>query len=295
MKYCFLGITFIALIICTSVSGQPIPIPTKRTIQGTVEVENDCPVALFDASFEALEDQPLLYRSVIHQPQVKITNNSGRDIERVGLAFILEADNGGMMIGTALADKIKAGEMRSAMGMAAISDSNKPKVDTTTLKVRITGISFSDGSRWVPPRSNDVLFVMRTLHQREAPLILMNCKDIETNPHMKLRINAENIVAYRLGIVKDTANEFTVKLAEWRTPDAANLVKGKEIEINTAANQTGINTGDIFKLEYFTRYSRTGHSMKLPHGVAFFVAAVKFADGQVWQQDLRREFLVWNE
>ncbi len=133
------------------------------------------------------------------------------------------------------------------------------------------------------------------VHQGTAPLRITNCKDLENNPRLKLLVKADNIVAYRLGVLKDTPQEFAINLGAWVNLNASNVAKDKEVEITASANQTGLSPQNIYKQEYFTKYTRLGQPTKIYHGVAVFVAAVELADGTIWQQDLRREFLIWDE
>jgi hypothetical protein len=293
MKTSYAVIAIIACLTCVSVSGQATQEPTKRTVQGTVEVENDCPVALSNVWMEVAENQPPPYRSAIQQEQVEITNRSHRDIKKIGLAIIQEFETGELGIVFPSFANLKTGETRTAVFKGSTKTSF-PKLNAT-LKIRVTGVSFADGTRWVPPRSTELHLFFCTLRHPDTPLLIVKCNNLEKDHRFRLSSRANNIAAFRLGVVKDTPQTFAVKLGEWVNLDAATVVKKNEFEIASSANQTGLKQSDFYPFELFTRYTQRGEAMKIRHGVAMFVAEVKFADGTIWKQDLRREYLIWSE
>jgi hypothetical protein len=97
------------------------------------------------------------------------------------------------------------------------------------------------------------------------------------------------VVAYRLGVVKDTAGDFEIQLGEW-------------VELNDEqTNQRAIFADEATSLKAEQIFPRTayrgfgGPSREIIEwgGVAIFVAELRFADGRTWQQGLTREALLW--
>lgn len=287
-------VSLIALFFSITVLSQTLPESQKRTIEGTVVNELGSPVTLSDASMEVIENQPAPYRSAIVQQQVRISNNTDREIKRIGLVISIESDNGGVGSSLPVVDWTRLKEGGLSIHNMRMSYPMIPVI-SETLTIRISGVSFADGSRWVPPRSNDFPMYSYLIRHRNSPLRVFDHRKIANDYRMKMKLTADNIVAYRLGILKDTPQEFSVRLGEWVNLDQATITKNKEIEILGLTEKLGFRKEDIFKPELHTRYSRTGQATKLEHGVAFFVAEVRFADGKVWQQNIAREFLVWDE
>lgn len=293
MKFLHPTVSLIALFFSITVLGQAFPETQKRTIEGMVVNELGSPVTLSDASMEVIENQSEPNRSSNVHHQVRILKNTDLDIKTVGLIISMEFDSGSIITLPTTVEWKRLNDGR--LSIQNMKMSQPEPLITDRLIFRISGVSFTDGSRWVPPRSDNFLMYASSIRNRNSPARISDYRKIANDYRMKLKFTTDNIVAYRLGILKDTPQEFSVRLADWITIDQSVVSKNKEIEILGSTEMLGFKKEDIFKPESHTRYSRTGQVIKREHGVAFFVAEVRFADGKVWQQNIAREFLVWDE
>jgi hypothetical protein len=97
------------------------------------------------------------------------------------------------------------------------------------------------------------------------------------------------IVAYRLGTVKDIPGTFEVRLGKWVELSEEPRTGSSFIDQGTSLAPT-----DLLPKESEVRTLSDGRVMTQSFGVAIFVAEVRFADGRVWRQELTRDALLWN-
>jgi hypothetical protein len=95
------------------------------------------------------------------------------------------------------------------------------------------------------------------------------------------------IVAYRLGTVKDTPTDFEVKVGKWVELSESDRGRG------FTDNGTSLGPDDLLPRESDRRILSDGSVITQSFGVGIFVAEVRFAGGRVWHQDLTREALLW--
>ena len=79
---------------------------------------------------------------------------------------------------------------------------------------RILAVEFADSSRWVAPRSFDPIPLNCSLSQQSS-VVIANCKSIDPSYQATLRFHSDKVLAYRLGVVKDTMDLYEVRLGEW--------------------------------------------------------------------------------
>ena len=99
-----------------------------------------------------------------------------------------------------------------------------------------------------------------------------------------MQIRDDNLVAYRLGILKDGPT-FEVRLGKWIE------LTDQQKRDRTAVDSGSLDPDQLFSAESFERCPRGGTELG---GVAFFVAELKFADSRIWRQDLTRDGLLWD-
>lgn len=156
---------------------------------------------------------------------------------------------------------------------------------------RVLAVEFADGSRWVLPRSFDPFPLNCSLSQ-QSPVVFAICKSIAPSYQATLRFHTDNVLAYRLGVVKDTMDSFEVRLGEWvNLPQPP--AKGAEIEIKATDENPSVTQDKIFPQEPHLFQRKRSVARDLKGGAALFVAEVKFADGKSWAQSLKREDLLW--
>jgi hypothetical protein len=287
IRLLFLQFSLLALVAVSPSTMRSQSASKRSVIAGAAETAPDCPVAASDANFVLLEHSAAEYRFEVVQTEVKLHNVSGRAIKRVQVGFEFEYPEGGLTRNSHSTD----------VGLAE-NDSRIFTITKTSLKsnsirgvgyftARVLAVEFADGSRWVAPRSFNPLPLNICLNQQSS-VIFATCKGIAPSYQATLRFHTDNVLAYRLGVVKDTMDSFEVRLGEWVSlPQLP--AKGAEIEIRSTDENPSLTQAKIFPQEshlYSVSQNRKG-------GVGLFVAEVKFMDGTSWTQSLKREDLLW--
>ena len=157
------------------------------------------------------------------------------------------------------------------------------------LTVRVRGAEFEDGSHWAAPRLSSSPLITAQIVRQRSPLYMRNCNWRNDTYVAELRPVEHQIVAYRLGTVKDIPGTFEVRLGKWvelsEEPDRGNSF------VDEGAS---LGVDDLFPKESEVRTLSNGRVMTQTFGVAIFVAEVRFANGRIWRQVLTRDALVWN-
>jgi hypothetical protein len=130
-------------------------------------------------------------------------------------------------------------------------------------------------------------------NRQESPLVVRRCDDIDTNYRAVLETRSDQVVAYRLGVVKDTLTSFDVRLGEWIEMPQPSTPNRTEIAVSATDKNVSLPQSWLFKRERIPFDERLGYRGTRPVGVAVFVAEVKLADGTVWKQALTRNELMW--
>jgi len=271
-----------------AIGQQPKP-DKQAVIEGETEMAVGCPVALSEASYvltEQLEPEQLFK---ITRETVKITNTSGREVKKVIVAFSFEGRGIGRV--NVLAGPIGVGETYKLISGGYRSS---PAKNDGRFVVRPLAVEFADGSHWVTPRT-----VYNRLHQyfpsQLAPLVIKQCHEIDRSYRLTLELKSDQVVAYRLGVVKDTQDGFEVQVGRWvEVPQSASR-KGDHFSVKADDSVVSLAQGQIFKREKYVIDFYLGRPITDLCGVALFVAEARLADGTVWRQNLQRDELLWNE
>jgi hypothetical protein len=217
---------------------------------------------------------------------VRVENISTRAIKRLMLLFTWKSTFRSS-VQVAL-DALAVGETRDYLGhdIKLILPSDAVEM---TLSVIPTGAAFEDGSHWAAPRTLSRPLEVLCLGSR-SPITLRECELDDRSYRITFDVADQRIVAYRLGIIEDTPDRFTVKLGKW-----VDLAEAKQ---NRGGGflDSGQSVGDdhIFHKDAGEKDSGDGKAVTVPVSTAVFVAALRFADGHVWSQDTRRQELLWD-
>ena len=273
--------------------GQLSTADEQTTVAGNTQATTGSPVELSDASYTLLRFKSEASKFQLVAEAVRIRNVSGRAIRRLSLRFVLnhlgfsEDVCRGSVRGFIAVDELAAGETR---------DFTNDRIKTTwfaqkndlALTVIAAGAEFTDGSHWAALRSQWCPLSADCLSQ-PGSLMSRECKLTDDTYSFLLEVGDPQIVAYRLGIVRDTADSFEVRMGDWieltddqrargaRLVDAGKSLSSKLIFPRQAVVST-VGEKQITTLV----------------GVAIFVAELRFADGRIWSQDPSREALFWN-
>lgn len=294
MKFSLLAIAF-CLVAFTSISFahlQDQPQDDMLLIEGLTETVFDCPVSLSEAKCR---------RPRIITPQdglkevreeVKVENISGKAIRKVIVGFRHDGRNGGMMRIDAPTKTIGNGEEVVFKYSYRIGSGDKViEGYDSVFTVLAIAVEFEDDTHWVKPRTADDPLTLPALHRQPAPLVVRRCDDIDESYRATLLASSDQVVAYRLGMVKDTPNSFEIRLGEWMTmPETIGAPGQAEIKISAADHKVSLPQSWLFKREKVRRNQFSGSFLA---GVALFVAEVKLADGTIWKQNLTRDELLW--
>jgi hypothetical protein len=268
-------------------SGQPAM--ERRAVAGVVGAVPDSPAQLGGPSYtlERSKESPGQLRIV--KDEATVTNTSGRDIRRLIVVFTYrQGASDGSVENRVAVDQLHAGEMRVAHSRTTIRDFAESM--EWTLTVTPTGAEFADGSYWAAPRDQRRPLLMSYLSQPDSHLQVREFKWTKQAYQATLQVGNAKVVAYRLGIVKDTVESFEVRVGEW--------VELNDEQTNHRAMITdesnSLSAEQVFAREAYTRTAGQGKEVTDFGGVAIFVAELKFADGRTWQQTLTREALLWN-
>ncbi len=261
------------------------------TFAGGTAVPEDCPIQLSEASFKAIEHPDRVNRWEIMQQEVKVLNLSTQPIRRAMLGFEQRFPEGGSHTAITGTDLVPTGETYRLIRKHI--SWNVPNLSHYgRFTVRALAIEFHDGSHWVAPRQFIGIMLQPNLDQH-APIILRVNSDIDIGYQATLTLQREKIVAYRLGVVKDTDEEYEVRLGDWVHLPLDNARSGQVITISGKDAIASLRQKQIFPKAEQVRSLANGKTWRDRGGVAIFIAEVKFADGSFWRQDLHRHELLW--
>jgi len=261
----------------------------RRPVAGTVAAVPDSPVQISGPSYMLERSKESPDKMWIVKDEVTVTNTSGRDIRRLIVIFTYkQSASDGSVENRVAVDQLHAREKRVAHSRTTIRDFAESMV--LTLTVTPTGAECADSTYWAAPRDNRRPLLMSYLSQPDSQLQVREFEWTKQAYRAALQIGNAKVVAYRLGIVKDTPETFEVRVGNW-------------IELNDEqTNQRAVITDEsnslsaeqVFAREAYTRPAGPGKEVTNLGGVAIFIAELKFADGRTWQQALTREALLWN-
>lgn len=271
-----------------TLAGQSSQSVERHTVPGAINLVPESPVQMAEPSYTLERAARAPYQLQIVDDAVTVTNTSGRDIRRLMLVFSYKpgAIYGGVESRAAV-DQLRAGESRQVQSGTTIREVSESL--GWGLTVTPTGAEFADGSYWAPPRDGRRPLLMDYLSQPASYLSVRKFKWTDNAYQAMLQVGNARVVAYRLGIVKDTADDFEVRLGEW-----VELNDEQTIQRAVFADEAKSLTADqVFPREAYRRPAGPGKEVIDWGGVAIFVAELRFADGRTWQQGLTREALLW--
>jgi hypothetical protein len=269
----------------TTLAIQGVQSNAVTRVEGAVEPAYGSPVRLSDPSYRVVETDSKPKRLQLIGNTVTVENISGRRIRRLHLKFTFAHDNGGSVEGNEAVDRLAVGESR-VLGRSILKMSWFASSNDLELTVRPTGAEFEDGSHWAAPRDVKHPLLRETLSQPRSHLIIRQLSWVNDSYEAVLEIGQERVVAYRLGVVKDTPNSFEVRIGKWIDLKEADGLKFTD-------NSVSLSPGQVFAREIYSLFTRGGKEITHPGGVAIFVAELRFANGRIWQQDTSRDALFW--
>lgn len=273
--------------------AQGSPQDKMLLVEGSVETFAGCPVIL---------SEPKYLRPRIITPQdgmvkvyeeVKIQNLSGKAIRKVIVGFRHNGPDGGMMRGDTETKPIGVNDELAFKHTYKIGSGDKSSEGYNgVFTALVIAVEFEDNTHWVKPyTAGDQLIMMaQSLNRQPAPLVVSRCENIDESYRATLLTRSDQVVAYRLGVVKNLPNNFEVRLGEWMAMPDAVTPERTEIKISAADPKVSLPQAWLFKREKVRRNEFTGSFLA---GVALFVAEVKLADGTIWKQYLTRDELMW--
>lgn len=264
----------------------------KILVEGLVETAAGCPVALSEP--KCLWPRVITSQNSpkdVHQ-EVKIENLSGKAIRRAVIIFRHDEPSGGGTGIISRTDSIKIGEALVFKGAGYRIGVKGKAIEgyRGIFSVTTLAVEFEDGTHWVKPRTANHALTWQSLHSQSAPLIVKQCDNIDEAYRATLLTRSDQIVAYRLGAVKDTPNSFEVQLGEWVTIPETVTPRQTELKISAADPKVSLSQSELFKRE---QVRQNDVSPPFLAGVALFVAEVRLADGTIWKQNLTRDELLW--
>jgi hypothetical protein len=296
LKPLSLACSFIALISASALALQFPPQDKPILVKGTTETAAGCPVALADARYTFIGQPGQELKKV--KPEVKIQNISGQAIRKAIIAF-RHNDKYGIGRTHEASKPIPIGETETHISNFSIQypegTDKADIVDNSLFTAFVLAAEFEDGSHWVKPRTSDTPLSFQSLGRQEAPLSVRDCSDIDKSYRAKLRLNVEGVIAYRLGVVKDTPDAFEVRVGDWVELPESFKGRGSERVIRATDDVVSLPQHLIFMREKYAinfRFSRPG---SIQAGGALFIAEARLPDGTIWKQKLTREDLIWNE
>ena len=288
-----MSIKFLLIAFCLIVFAQTQEPPQDKMmlVEGVVETAASCPVALSEPKCRRPRViTPEEGLKEVHQ-EVKIENISGKAIRRAVIGFRHDAPSGGRLRIDSGTNSIRIGESVVFKSGYKTGASGKATEDYNEIfTVLVLAVEFEDGTHWVKPRTADDPLILQSLHRQPSPLVVRRCEGIEVSYRANLLTRSNQIVAYRLGVVKDLPDHFEVRLGEWMTMPNAATPERVEIIISAADPQVSLPQSSLFKRDQVRRNERNGSVLA---GVALFVAEVKLVDGTIWKQNLTRDELMW--
>jgi hypothetical protein len=286
------------LFLCSLSAVYPAQVspPSKQTaVAGNAQATIGSPVELSDATYTMLRFESEASKLQLIGEAVKIRNVSGRAIRRLSLRFVHNhlGYSGDVCRGPAtnritVVDELASGETRDyttdRLRMTWSAQEND-----LALTVIATGAEFADGSHWAALRSQLCPRSAESLSQPGCYLMSRQCTLTDDAYSVLLEVADPKIVAYRLGVVNDTADSFEVRTGEWIDLTDDQRVRGARL----------VDAGKSLNSKLmFPRQAAVstigGKQITTLFGVSIFVAELRFADGGIWRQDPSREALFWN-
>jgi len=260
----------------------------RHVVPGTIGDVPESPCQLAEPSYEVEHSKDAPDKLQISGGAVTVTNISGRDIRQLYLSFTFKRGGWyGTIENRSTVDQLHAGETRVAQSKIIVGG---VEGQDWTLKVTPTGARYQDGTYWVAPRDNRRPLLMQHLSQPSSYLRVSNFQWTDNAYQATLRVDNAKVTAYRLGIVKDTADSFEVRIGRW-----------VELNVEQTANHAlfsdglnSLNADQVFARQAYARPGPQGKEIVDWGGVAIFIAELRFADGRKWRQDTTREALFWN-
>lgn len=288
VAFCLLAFSSIAL-----PQTQELPQDKMMLVEGLVETAAGCPVVLSGTKHrrpKILKPQDGLQKVY---DQVEIENISGKPLKKVIVAFRHDGPKGGMLRTDSASTAIGVGEKLDFKKSYQIGSGDRTTEGYNGVYTALVlAVEFDDGTHWVKPRTADDPMTWQALHLQPAPLVVKKCDDIDGSYRATLLTRSNQVVAYRLGVVKDLPNNFEVRLGEWMAMPEAVTPEQAEIKISATDPKVSLPQSWLFKREK-VRFERLGYPVSQIAGVALFVAEVKLADGTIWKQNLTRDELMW--
>jgi hypothetical protein len=261
----------------------------RHEVPGVVIEMAESPVALSRPKYTLERCKGWPDKMKIVGDEVTVRNVGGGDIRRLLLVFSYKqgASYDGVQNRVAV-DQLRAGEKREVHSRTTIGEFAKGT--DWRLTVMPTGAEFADDSHWAAPRNNWRPLLMDYLSQPTSYLQFREFKWTNHGYQATLQVCDAKVVAYRLGIVKDTAENFEVRIGNWveLTDEQSNRRAIFTDELNS------LSAAQIFSREAYTWHGAQGKDVTEWGGVAIFVAELKLADGRTWQQNATRDALLWN-
>ena len=272
-------------------AGQTSETLQSEIVSGRTEMSDGSPVALTEANYTLTETVSREERFKKTRESVKLTNLTERAIKQTIVCFSFEG-HGGFGRVSVPTGPIPAGETISFVSTGSRSGATSNDGDFV---VRLLGVEFTDGTHWIAPRTVFSPLYSQSLGHQAAPLVIRQCREINKSYQAELLLEQTSVVAYRLGVVRDTPDRFEVRLGRW--VEVPSTAQTKQDRFTVTANDSilSLMPAEIFPREKQVMLLLDGTQTTGYYGVALFVAEVKLADGTNWKQDLRRAELLWGE
>lgn len=289
---CVVGVLFFCSL-SVVYPGQVSNPDEQTSVAGNTQATTGSPVELSDASYTLLRFKSEASKFQLVAEAVKLRNVSGRAIRRLSLRFVHNhlSYSGDVCRGSptnfAAVDELAAGETRvftnDRIKMTWFAQTND-----LALTVIAAGAEFTDGSHWAALRSEWCPLNRECLSQHAA-LMSRECKLTDDAYSFLLEVGDAQIVAYRLGIVRDTADSFEVRMGDWIELTDDQRVRGARL----VDGGKSLDSKLIFPRQAYVS-TVGGKQISTLVGAAIFVAELRFADGRIWRQDPSREGLFWD-
>jgi hypothetical protein len=269
--------------------------PDEQTIvAGDTQATTGSPVELSDARYTLLRFKTEASKFQLVAEAVKIRNVSGRTIRRLSLRFVHNhLDYSGDVCRGSPTNFVAVDELAAGETRVFTNDRYKTtwfaQENDLALTVIAAGAVFTDGSHWAALRSDWCPLSRDCLSQPGSSLMSRECKLTDDAYSFLLEVGDPQIVAYRLGIVRDTADSFEVRMGDWIELTDHQRVRGARL---VDAGKS-LSSKLIFPRQAYVSIV-DGKQVTTPVGVAIFVAELRFADGRIWRQEQSREALFWN-
>jgi hypothetical protein len=281
-----LGLSLV--LVSSSLAGQPQSEKVVTEREGQVRKVHDSPIELSEARWVAeTRDGSKTFEAVAHS--VRIKNISGRSIRRLNLMFIHRFNEcGSAGLGDSV-DSVGPHEVRDV----SRTDFKIPvsNLNGGELLIMATGVEFDDGSYWAPNRRESGLLVRSCLSNLRSPLMMRTCEFKDGLYTVDLEVTDPKIQSYTLGMVRDTADNFEVKIGTRIALEESQRVRGAHLTDNCRS----VKADHLFPQELLPAgFPLSPNCPKSPAGVAIFVAEVTFSDGHSWVQDTDRDALMWD-